>query len=1076
MSAPELTGKPVVHIRGRAYPVLLPSLRDPRLHLAAVITSLQVLGQVAFDFRLSIAQILVALLTSAALEFGIAFRRHHVIMWPASALLTGNGVAFVLRVPGTAHGDWWSLRGWWIFAAAAGVSLLSKHLIRLKGRHVFNPSNFGLVLFFLVLGSGRADPLDFWWAPMSDWMLLALAIIVAGGFTILARLRLLGIAVLFWLTFAAGIGVLALSGHSMTARWHLGPITGGYFWWVLVTSPELLVFLFFMITDPKTVPSGRFGRRLYAVGMGLVATLLIAPQRTEFATKVALLSALAIACAARALLELAPGAEARTRWLADARAHATRRVTGALALTGAAAFVGLLLLAGIPARTSAGAAGIDSAAPDVARLPRVTVARSTGVQSQIGGGTATQIARDVVADLRAQADALRLHDSARASAAASGAWLAGLQSQIRTAGTRGVRIPTYSIDRISVHLEPGKGQAPPTVVAVCRGSVVLTTYGNTQDLAVRSEPPARFVQTFDLQLEGGRFRIVGSRSASIPALAAPATAPAITTAPVVTAAVRRAAAKGFASVRLTDVAKQVGVDFRQGSFRYGVDRGDPASMMGGGVCWIDYDNDGWMDLFVVNSYADANITSWLKHGGLPRSQLFHNVRGKFVNVTARSGAGLQIRGNGCVAADFDGDGHTDLYVTSAVNDQMLWNNGDGTFTERTRPDGIVSFGWHSGAAVADVNGDGRPDLFVAGYTNMSALIPASVAGFPTNHQGVRSELFLNEGPDGRGHARFREVGAAAGLPTTHFDHSLGAVFSDFSGDGRQDLYVANDEDPNRMYTNVPWPGGAKADPKGLGFRLVDRARQDGVADTNAGMGVAAADYNGDGATDMFVSNSRGQTHAVFRGLGRRSSGPSFASARSGFAAAFGTNFTGWGDSWVDLNRDGYPDLALANGSIPVTNLRRDAGPIQVLENLTGQGLTGQFANASGLAGLERTPHVNGRGLAAADFNNDGNPDIAINTIGGPLVLLENRNRSGHWLEVSLRGFHPGATVIAELPEGRTLVREVQAGSSYLSSEDPRVFFGLGSATRLRSLVVRYPGGKTTRLTGVAADQIVKLGP
>jgi hypothetical protein len=341
---------------------------------------------------------------------------------------------------------------------------------------------------------------------------------------------------------------------------------------------------------------------------------------------------------------------------------------------------------------------------------------------------------------------------------------------------------------------------------------------------------------------------------------------------------------------------------------------------------------------------------------------------------------------------------------------------------------------------------------------------------------VRSELFLNEGPDGRGHARFREVGAAAGLPTTHFDHSLGAVFSDFSGDGRQDLYVANDEDPNRMYTNVPWPGGAKADPKGLGFRLVDRARQDGVADTNAGMGVAAADYNGDGATDMFVSNSRGQTHAVFRGLGRRSSGPSFASARSGFAAAFGTNFTGWGDSWVDLNRDGYPDLALANGSIPVTNLRRDAGPIQVLENLTGQGLTGQFANASGLAGLERAPHVNGRGLAAADFNNDGNPDIAINTIGGPLVLLENRNRSGHWLEVSLRGFHPGATVIAELPEGRTLVREVQAGSSYLSSEDPRVFFGLGSATRLRSLVVRYPGGKTTRLTGVAADQIVKLGP
>ena len=452
------------------------------------------------------------------------------------------------------------------------------------------------------------------------------------------------------------------------------------------------------------------------------------------------------------------------------------------------------------------------------------------------------------------------------------------------------------------------------------------------------------------------------------------------------------------------------------------------------------------------------------------------MRGSFVNVTARSGAGLQIRGNGCVAADFDGDGHTDLYVTSAVGDQMLWNNGDGTFTERTRADGLVSFGWHSGAAVADVNGDGRPDLFVAGYTDMNAQIPGSVAGFPTNHQGVRSELFLNEGPDGRGHAKFREVGAAAGLPTSHFDHSLGAVFSDFNGDGRQDLYVANDEDPNRLYMNVAWPGGAKADPKGLGFRLVDRARQDGVADSNAGMGVAAADYNGDGTTDVFVSNSRGQTHAVFRGLATHASGARLRERAPRLRRGLRQQLHGLGRL---LGRPQPRRL-----SRPRARQRRhpghesqatDAAPIQALENLAGQGLPGQFANASTLTGLERAPHVNGRGLAAADFNNDGNVDIAINTIGGPLVLLENRNRSGHWLEVSLAGFHPGATVTAVLPGGRTLVREVQAGSSYLSSEDPRLFFGLGSATRLRSLVVRYPGGKTTRLTGVAANQILRVG-
>src|SRR5919204_3540505 len=249
MTAPALVaaGRPALRIGRTSYPVLLPTVRDPRLHLAAVIVSLQVLGQTAFDFRLSIAQILISLGTCAVLEVAIALRRG-VIMWPASALLTGNGVAFILRVPGTEHGQWWSLRGWWIFAGTAAVSLLSKHVIRFRGRHVFNPSNIGLVLCFLILGSSRADPLDFWWGPMTGWLALALAIIVCGGLAILSRLRLLGIAVGFWVAFAAGVGVVALSGHAMTARWHLGPVGGAYFWWILVTSPEILVFLFFMIT------------------------------------------------------------------------------------------------------------------------------------------------------------------------------------------------------------------------------------------------------------------------------------------------------------------------------------------------------------------------------------------------------------------------------------------------------------------------------------------------------------------------------------------------------------------------------------------------------------------------------------------------------------------------------------------------------------------------------------------------------------------------------------------------------------------------------------------------------------
>ena len=311
MSAPAIAaGRPTVRIRGTAYPVLLPTWRDPRLHLAGVIVTLQVLGQTAFDFRLSIAQILVSLVTCAVLEVSIAFRRQHVLMWPASALLTGNGVAFVLRVPGTEHGDWWSMNGWWIFAGTAAVGLLSKYVITFRGRHIFNPSNFGLVLCFVLLGPEHADPLAFWWGPMSVWLALALVLIVGGGLAILSRLHLVGIAVGFWLTFAAGVAVLAATGHEMTAAWHLGPIAGVDLWWLLVTSPEVLVFLFFMITDPRTIPESPRGRLVYAVSVGLLATLLIAPWTSEFSAKLAVLGALTIVCAARPLLLVVAG---RTR-------------------------------------------------------------------------------------------------------------------------------------------------------------------------------------------------------------------------------------------------------------------------------------------------------------------------------------------------------------------------------------------------------------------------------------------------------------------------------------------------------------------------------------------------------------------------------------------------------------------------------------------------------------------------------------------------------------------------------------------------------------------------------------------
>ncbi len=1020
--------------RGRSYPVLLPKLSDPRLHLAAVIITLQVLGQVAFGFRLSITQILLSIGTCAVLEVGITLRSQQVLMWPASAMLTGNGVAFVLRVPGTEHGDWWSFNGWYIFVGTAAFALLSKYLIRVRGRHIFNPSNIGLVVCFLLLGPEHAEPLDFWWGPMSGWLALALIVIVGGGLAILVRLKLLIIAVGFWVSFALGIALLAATGHAMTARWHLGPITGPYFWWVLITSPEILVFMFFMITDPKTTPKSRRGRLIYAVSVGLLAALLIAPAKTEFWSKVAVLGALAIVCAARPLLERMPSIRFERRRLAAVAAVVLVGYTGAIAA------------AGNRARPETLAPPLQN----TGRLPQLTILPSKGVETVLDRATARRIAGDLVADLGVETSALANRRQQALYGGTIGDALYALQAQLNATGD--LAVPAYRLDRMRVWLERGHGQGAAIAVAAVDGTRQVSAYRDVAAV-VRRDAPAQFHQTIELQLEQGRWLVAHIRGAR--PVAEP---PAVKQSP----ALLTATARAFAGTRLTNVAAQAGVDFTQDDFHFGVSN-DVHSMMGGGVCWLDYNNDGRLDLFAVNSYSDADVATWNAHGGLPRSALFENVGGgHFVNVGSRSHADPAVQGNGCVAGDFNGDGYTDLLVTTNTYNVLLWNNGNGTFSDGTHAAGIDAFGtfgWHTGAAVADVNGDGRPDIFVSGYADVNAPSMNNSGGFPLNFQAFRDLLYLNEGTDAHGHSRFKDVSLAAGIEKAHVDHSLGAVFTDVNGDGRPDLYVANDLDPNRLYVNEP--GGP------LGFHFVQQGAQWRVADPNAGMGVAAQDYSGDGRPDVFVTNSRGQGHAAFRSTGASA----FANARPVFAAAVGRDATGWGASWVDLTNSGRLDLLLANGAIPVTNLKRDAGAVQVLGNLGSR-----FSDAGHAVGLGPVPLVNGRGLAAADYDNDGRVDIAINSIGGKLILLHNTGASGHWLEVSLKPLAPGALVTAVLPDGTRLVHEVQAGSSYLSSEDPRAHFGLGKATTVKELTVRWPGGHVTQQQNVPADRIVTLTP
>ena len=677
-----------------------------------------------------------------------------------------------------------------------------------------------------------------------------------------------------------------------------------------------------MITDPKTIPASRNGRRAYAIGVGLLATLLIAPQTTEFGTKVAILAALAVVCGARGVIELAGTSRAQAL---TARLVAPRRVAVAgAAIAGALVYAGLVVAAGIPARP--GSAGV--AAADVGALPEIVVIDSAGVA--IDASAAQVIARDVLVALEAEAEALRLRDIDRAGTAASGAWLASLWERIRAASGQSLVVPTYDVESMQLSLHRGAYQGPPTVVARLVGTVVASTHGPGR-ATVASRGPEEFVRTVHLALERGQYRIVRSEGG-------------------VSLAAAGARAPGSARVgsMLEDVAADVGLDFRHGAFRFGMSF-DSTAMMGGGVCWLDYDRDGWLDLFVVNSYAQADASAWEAKGGLPRSALYRNVRGRFVDVSADAGADLPVRGNGCVAADLDLDGHTDLYVTTAGYnvatdgyDALLWNDGAGSFTEGARAAGINAIGWHAGAAVGDVNGDGLPDLFVASYTDPNWPLPASASGFPTNHKAVRDLLYLNLGDDGAGRPRFREVAKLAGIERQRVGHGLGAVFTDFDRDGRLDLYVANDADPNQLYENVAWPGGASADPAGLGFRFEEAAKRHGVDDPNAGMGIAAADFSLDGLPDMFVTNSREQLHAAYRSRPSRS-GRAFADARPDIAAAFGARSTGWGATWADLNLDADLDLVVANGAIPVLHLAKDAQRVQVLENVGRSGGGARFA-------------------------------------------------------------------------------------------------------------------------------------
>lgn len=502
-----------------------------------------------------------------------------------------------------------------------------------------------------------------------------------------------------------------------------------------------------------------------------------------------------------------------------------------------------------------------------------------------------------------------------------------------------------------------------------------------------------------------------------------------------------------------DVASSVGIDFRQGAF-ISEPVEDPVAMMGGGLCWIDYNADGWLDLYLVNSYSASEEVAWEEIGGLPTNSLFRNDEGEFTDVSMQTNTDLAVRGNGCVAADFDGDGWIDLYITADGPNQLLRNNGDDTFSLVDNAGGAgAGDEWSTAAAVADVDLDGDLDLFVGAYIDLERTIDNPSGAFPQDYLGLINHLYLNTG-DG---LAFVE---ASGVGLDRSARTLGALFSDLDADGDLDLYVANDGEPNRLYRN---------DSDGEVI-FVEVTAEAGAGDSGSGMGIAGGDYDADGRVDLFVSNWEAELDALYRNESSGADQLRFGYETYGIGlAGLGNNTTGWGTAWIDFDLDSDLDLLVVRGRVPVTDLSSDPELARLYLNQTADGRPGQFVDWTSQSGLAVIGPLLARGSAAADFDNDGDTDVAINNIAGSPALLRNEGTQGNWLVITVSGAMPGTMVSVALADGTTRVRELQIGSSYLASEDPRFYFGLAS-DELVDLVVTRPGEDPIEYTEVTANQ------
>ena len=530
--------------------------------------------------------------------------------------------------------------------------------------------------------------------------------------------------------------------------------------------------------------------------------------------------------------------------------------------------------------------------------------------------------------------------------------------------------------------------------------------------------------------------------------------------------------KGRTIPQLRDITKATGIEF---THLAAPEKKYIVESMSGGVLIVDYDRDGWPDIYFTNA---PTVEMALKNQKASGALYHNNHDGTFTNVTREAGIGLACFAMGGAVGDYNNDGWPDIYLTCLGGNVLYRNNGNGTFTDVTKQAGVADGRWSAGAAFADYDGDGLVDLMVSNYVDFKLNDLPGFGSSPTckfrgvdvqcgprGLAGAGDALFHNNG-DGT----FTDVSKAAGVDDPTGYYGLGVIWSDLGNTGRPDLYVANDSTPNYLYRNI---GNGKFKE----FGLESGTAVSGDGSEQGSMGVAVADYNHTGRFSIYVTNFADDFNTLYRNDGNFNF--TDVSFEAGVALP-SLPFVKWGAAFADLDNDGWPDLFSVNGHVyPQVDNTPTGARYREPANLLLNERNGTFCDAGALAGPAiQQPRVS-RGLAAADLDNDGNLDFVVENLDGSPTVLHNDGIAGnHWVSFELAGTKSNRLAIGARitisAGGIRQMDEVRSGGSYLSQNDLRVHFGLGRAQKIDTVEVRWPSGHVDKLINLQSDKFYSI--